>query len=225
VERKASRTGLAARAEDWQGSNWKNLTRPVFFVREAMRDDSDDPLEGIVEVDETYVGGKPRPCDGKEHKRGRGTSKTPVMVLVERNGNARSMLIENVSSETLIEEVKEHVSVEPIINTDELASYNGLDAFFAGHETVNHSSGQYVRTNSDSSKTHTKTAESFFALIKRGQYGIFHQLSKKHLHRYVEEFKFRWNRRKISDGERMVEAIFGAIGKRIMYRQSGFQVA
>jgi transposase-like protein len=194
-------------------------------IREAMRDDSGEPLEGTVEVDETYVGGKPRKGDGKVHKRGRGTDKTPVMVLVERNGQARSMPLDNVTGETLRAEVKKHVSPEAIINTDELASYSGLAESFAGHETINHSKGEYSRTNADGSKTTTNTAESFFALIKRGHYGIFHQLSKQHLHRYIEEFKFRWNRRKSSDGARMVEAIFGAIGKRLMYHQAGFQGA
>jgi transposase-like protein len=191
-------------------------------IREAMREETGEYLTGTVEVDETYVGGKPRKGTGP-HKRGRGTKKTPVLVLVERDGQARSMPIENVTSETLKGEIKKHVSTEAIINTDELASYNGLDELFAGHETVNHSAGQYSRTNADGTKTHSNTAESFFALIKRGHYGIFHQLSKKHLHRYVEEFKFRWNRRKTSDGQRMVEAIFGAIGKRLMYHHPSFQ--
>ena len=66
---------------------------------------------------------------------------------------------------------------------------------------------------------HTNTAESFFALLKRGHYGIFHQLSKKHLHRYCNEFGFRWDRRRVSDGERMMAAIAGIAGKRLMYRE------
>ena len=65
----------------------------------------------------------------------------------------------------------------------------------------------------------TNTAESFFALLKRGHYGTFHQLSKKHLHRYTTKFGFRWNHRQMSDGERMVAAIKGAEGRRLMYRQ------
>jgi hypothetical protein len=88
-----------------------------------------------------------------------------------------------------------------------------------------HSIEEYSRTDPDGVKVHVNTAESFFALIKRGHYGIFHQLSKKHLHRYIEEFKFRWNLRKVTDGERMIEAIFGTIGKRLMYHQAGFQGA
>ena len=68
-------------------------------------------------------------------------------------------------------------------------------------------------------KAHTNTVESFFCLIKRGHYGTFHKLSKKHLHRYVNEVSFRWDRRKITDGERMVDAIEEVRGKRLMYKQ------
>jgi hypothetical protein len=67
-------------------------------------------------------------------------------------------------------------------------------------------------------KAHTNTVESFFCLLKRGHYGVFHQLSKHHLHRYCDEFQFRWNRRKSTDGERMLDAIQGVKGKRLMYR-------
>ena len=71
----------------------------------------------------------------------------------------------------------------------------------------------------DGMLVHTNTAESFFALLKRGHYGIFHQLSKKHLHRYCNEFGFRWDRRRVSDSERMMAAIAGIAGKRLMYRE------
>jgi transposase-like protein len=190
-------------------------------IREAMksRPGPDGPtlLKGIVEVDETYVGGKPRKGTGP-HKRGRGTSKTPVMVLVERDGNARVFPLENVTGDTLKGEVAVNVAKEAIIMTDELASYTGLADTFAGHEAVKHSAGEYVR-KSKHGKAHTNTAESFFALLKRGHYGIFHQLSKKHLFRYCNEFSFRWDNRKVSDGERMVAVILNIEGKRLYYRQ------
>jgi len=190
-------------------------------IREAMRQTSNEPLGGTVEVDETYVGGKPR-YKGT-NKRGRGTSKAPVMVLVERDGRARAMPIDNVTAKTLRGEVVKNVAEGAVIMTDELASYTGLADRFAGHQTVNHGAGEYVRTNQDGTKVHTNTAESFFALIKRGHYGIFHQLSKKHLHRYVQEFSFRWCHRKCTDGERMIAAILGVVGKRLFYHQPGFQ--
>jgi len=187
-------------------------------IREAMRQENGSiQLEEIVEVDETYVGGKPRKGDGQIHKRGRGTKKTPVMVLVERDGNARSFPLENITSETLKNEIAVHVAKEAILMTDELPSYTGTHDD-GTHYTIKHSSGQYSYTDSSGVKVHTNTAESFFALLKRGHYGVFHQLSKKHLFRYCNEFSFRWNNRKVSDGERMVEAIKGVSGKRLMYR-------
>jgi transposase-like protein len=188
-------------------------------IREAMRPDNADigQLDGIVEVDETYVGGKPRKGDGKTHKRGRGTAKTPVMVLVERNGSARAFPLENVTSKTLKSEIKKHVDNDALLMTDELPSYIG-SRDDETHRTVCHSSGEYSRTDDDGIHVHTNTAESYFALLKRGHYGVFHQLSKKHLHRYCNEFSFRWSLRKVSDGERMTEAIKGVKGKRLMYR-------
>lgn len=89
------------------------------------------------------------------------------------------------------------------------------DEYEGGHSSVNHSAKEYVNPDGQ----HTNTAESFFALLKRGHYGIFHMLSKQHLPRYSTEFSFRWNHRKESDGERMTAAIKGAEGKRLMYRQ------
>jgi len=188
-------------------------------IREAMKQEPmASMLSGTVEVDETYVGGKPRKGTGP-HKRGRGTKKTPVMVLVERDGNVRAFPVENVTGKTLRGEVMKHVDRDAIVMTDELSSYVGLDNEFAGHETVKHSAGQYSRKSKKGGRAHINTAESFFALLKRGHYGIFHKLSKKHLHRYCTEFGFRWDRRKITDGERMVEAIKGIEGKRLYFEE------
>ena len=92
--------------------------------------------------------------------------------------------------------------------------YKGIDKeFLGGHSVVNHGREEYVNKEGE----HVNTAESFFALLKRGHCGIFHSLSKQHLFRYCNEFNFRWNNRKVSDGERMVEAIRGVQGKRLMY--------
>jgi transposase-like protein len=188
-------------------------------IREAMKQEPmASMLQGVVEVDECYVGGKPRPGDGKEHKRGRGTEKTPVMVLVERDGNARVFPLPNVTADTLKNEISVNVSKQAIVMTDELSSYIGVREG-DGHRTVKHSAGEYARVDADGVNVHTNTAESFFALLKRGHYGIFHQISKKHLHRYCTEFGFRWDHRKVTDGERMVDAIKGAEGKRLMYNQ------
>ena len=188
-------------------------------IREAMKQEPMvGMLKGVVEVDETYVGGKPR-FPGTS-KRGRGTKKTPVMVLVERNGKAHCVPLARVDGVTLKNEVMVHVDDDAMVMTDELAGYKGLDKIHdGGHESVNHSRKEYVRITGTGLKVHTNTAESFFALIKRGHYGIFHQLSKKHLHRYCTEFSFRWDHRDVTDGERMVAAIMGGEGKRLMREQ------
>ncbi len=98
--------------------------------------------------------------------------------------------------------------------TDENSAYIGLgDEFAGGHETVNHSAGEYARGDAT-----TNTVEGFFGLFKRGVTGSFHHISEKHMDRYLNEFSFRWDLRKATDGERTVEAIRAAEGKRLMYR-------
>ncbi len=192
-------------------------------IREAMRQDGPlEPLDGTVEVDETYVGGKPRKHRREPATPGRGTAKTPVMVLVERDGNARAFPLENVTSAALKNEIAVNVAKEAIIMTDDLNLYKGVREDPSQHRTVTHSVHEYARRDKDGVLVSINTAESFFCLLKRGHYGVFHQLSKKHLHRYCTEFSFRWNRRKISDGERMTDAVKGVKGKRLMYHQPGF---
>jgi transposase-like protein len=184
-------------------------------------------LKGTVEVDETYVGGKPRKGTGNT-RMGRGTKKVPVVALVERGGKVRAWPIENVMAATLKGAVRDHVERSATIMTDEYGSYRGLSKEFASHQMVSHSRGEYARRrfighNEDKTEfyfenVHTNTVEGYFALLKRGVMGSFHHVSKKHLGRYVDEFSFRWNHRETTDGERTEEAIKGAEGKRLMYR-------
>lgn len=185
-------------------------------IRSAMRDNPlASLLKGVIEVDETYIGGKPRKGGNREpHKRGRGTKKAPVMAMVEREGNVVSKPIKNVTAKTLKSAIREAVDKESKIMTDEWGSYEGIGREFkGGHETVKHGSGQYVRGD-----VSTNTAESFFALLKRGVYGTFHHISKRHLHRYCNEFSFRWDNRKVSDGERAEEAVKGSEGKSLLLK-------
>ncbi len=189
-------------------------------IREAMTEKSDrNLLKGTVEVDETYIGGKPRKENAgnpnkKKHKRGRGTDNAPVMALVERNGKGYSKPIKNVDGKTLKGNIKRMVNKDSTIMTDEWKSYIGIGKDFSGgHYVVKHSDGEFVRGN-----IFTNTVESYFALLKRGVMGIFHYVSKWHLHRYCNEFSFRWNYRKVTDGERMIAAIKGVVGKRLTYR-------
>jgi transposase-like protein len=188
-------------------------------IRLAMKEDPlASALQGIVEVDETYVGGKPRKGEKDaagnpvKHKRGLGTKKTPVIALIERGGRARTRVVEHVTASNLKEAIRENVSRDAAINTDDLKLYRGIGAEFkGGHQTVNHSQGEYEREG-----VHVNSGESFFALLKRGVHGTFHHISKKHLPRYCDEFDFRWNHRTVSDGARTVAAIQQADGKRLV---------
>ena len=189
-------------------------------IRLAMKADPlASKLNGIVEVDETYVGGKPRKGKRDEsgdlivNKRGRGTKKVPVVALVERDGRIRTRVVEHVNASNLKAAIRENVNPKATIHTDELNLYTGIGKEFADHQTVNHSEGEYARD-----EVNTNSAESFFALLKRGVHGTFHHISKTHLPRYCDEFSFRWDERKVTDGERAVSAIKGAEGKRLIYK-------
>ncbi len=196
------------------GLSYKSALFLMHRVRFALSDMPGCKLMEKVEVDETYVGGKPRKGCGKG-KTGRGTKKQPVMVMVQRNGEARAKVIADVTANTLKGEIRKHVDSSAAIMTDEWRSYRGLEHEFAGgHHTVNHGCGEYSRGD-----VFTNTAESFFAIVKRGMYGTFHAVSKKHLHRYVNEFVFRWNTRKEEDGQRVAKAVRASEGKRLMYQQ------
>jgi transposase-like protein len=195
------------------GLSYKSALFLLHRVRFAMADMEGVKLSGTIEVDETYVGGKPR--HKGNNKRGRGTKKTPVFGMVERNGRVKTQVVADVTGATLKGAIREVADNQSRIMTDENRAYSGIGAEFAGgHKFVTHSAMQYV--NGDA---HTNTIEGVFSLIKRGMYGIYHNVSKRHLHRYLAEYDFRWNNRKVSDGERTVAAIRGAEGKRLMYRE------
>lgn len=165
-------------------------------------------LGGIVEADETYVG--PKHVRGKP---GRGAGKkVPVLALIERGGRARSFKVDDVRGKTLKGLIRRNVEDMAHIMTDSFHSYQGLDEDFAKHDVVDHGK-EYVR-----GIIHTNFAESFFSLLKRGILGTFHHVSERHLPRYLSEFDFRWSHRKLSDGERTIQAIKSIEGKRLMLR-------
>jgi transposase-like protein len=170
-----------------------------------------EKLTGIIEADECYIGGKRK--SGKRGRPAPGDSKAAVFALVQRGGKVRAMPIERVTAENLHAVLKENVHKSARVMTDDLNAYQGLDEHFASHETVNHTRKEYARGD-----VTTNTVEGFFGLLKRGVYGVYHHVSKKHLHRYVGEFEFRYNARKISDGDRTEMAIAGFEGKRLKYR-------
>jgi transposase-like protein len=191
--------------------SYKSALFMMHRIRFAMTQHSTAKFTGTVEADETYIGGKPRVGTGT-HKRGRGTKKTPVLGIMQRDGNIHRRVVADVSGATLKKAIRECVDSQARIITDEHLGYRGLGKEFAGgHETVNHGTREYARGD-----VWTNTAESSFALIKRGLMGVYHAVSKKHLHRYLGEFDFRWNTRKMNDGERTSLAIESAMGKRLI---------
>ena len=195
--------------------SYKSALFLMHRIRFMMHDGSPPPLSGTVEVDETYVAGKPR---YRKPTRGRpkGWSKPMVFAMVERGGNVRAMHMTEVNAANLRAKIVEAVDPSSRVITDEAPYYKRVKEHFQ-HETVNHRSHEYVRKGTDVT---TNTIEGFFSLIKRGVYGTFHSVSKEHLHRYVSEFEFRYNTRHLDDGERTLEALRGGEGKRLMYRDS-----
>ena len=231
----ASKKGVSAlQIKRQTGVTYKSALYLMHRIRHAMAGNGSGPLHGDVEVDETYVGGK-RPRyrpeadeayqkhTGRKYKPGRGADfedrKTPVVALVSREGGARAYVPADVTGLNLKAVIRENVDPSATIHTDQLSGYRGIGSEFdGGHHTVNHSIKEYSRHEGERVVT-TNTVEAFFALLKRGIVGTFHNVSKKHLHRYVAEFEFRWNTRKMDDGARIKALVAGAEGKRLVYRQ------
>ncbi len=186
-------------------------------IRHALKDTTfAAPLSGVVEMDETYVGGKGRPGTRKPGRPAAGGNKTPVVSLVERDGSKRSMVMERVTSANLGAALTANVAAGADVMTDAYPAYRRVMGDFT-HRSVNHSAGEYARREGEM-VAHTNTVESSFSLLKRGVYGTFHSVSKKHLHLYLAEFDHRWNTRKETDGARTVTGIKKAKGKRLTYR-------
>jgi len=176
-------------------------------IRYAMTERPLGQLIGTIEADETYVGGKKR-----GGKRGRGSeNKIPVFALVERGGELRAGKVQNVTSKTLKGIIRDNVTPDSRIMTDQFLAYNGLDKEFAIHETMNHGAGEYVRGDAC-----TNTLEGWFSMLKRGVNGTFHHVREQHLDRYVGEFVYRYNNRKITDAKRAEKAIKKIEGKRLV---------
>ena len=165
-------------------------------LRAGMKDDDFKQLMGIVEIDEMGLGGKDknRHANKKQHITGL-SGKTTVIGAIARKGNVVCQIIENTDARTLNSFVCKAVSDKvDLVATDEYGGYNYLPAHGYKHETVAHSAGEYVRGN-----VHTNNIESFWAFFKRGVIGTYHNVSKKYLPLYLNEFQFRHNNRKNPD--------------------------
>ncbi len=159
-------------------------------IRAAMSQVDKPMLDGKVEVDETYVGGR------SHGRRGRGTKKRPVLGIRQRNGELRLFHAENVTSRSLEKFMRENISKDAdIVFTDELPAYKNIAKRMGlKHAQVQHGIKEYVRGDA-----HTNTIESAFSLFKRGLRGSWHKLSAKHMQAYLEEMSFRFNRRDNSE--------------------------
>lgn len=171
-------------------------------------------LSGVVEADETYVG-------GEEHGKGfrgvghRDSKKTPVLALLERGGNVRSFPLERATLKNIKPILKKHIDPKSHLVTDESSIYYMMKPEFAEHSTVVHSKKEYARREEDFTVT-TNTVESFFALLKRSNYGIYHHMSRKYLGSYCAERDFVYNGRKLTDDQRTEKAVKAVRGKRLM---------
>lgn len=169
-----------------------------------------DKMEGVVEVDETYIGGKSKNMHKHQRKQGKQYQKQAVMGMLERGGNVRAMHVERKSAAS---HVHNNVKQGSTVMTDAASVYRHLGQSY-DHHIVNHSVGEYVR-----GQAHTNGIESFWALLKRGHYGIYHYMSPKHLHRYVNEFSFRHNTRQFGTMDFISATLTRAIGKRLKYTE------
>jgi transposase-like protein len=174
------------------GISYKTAWYLCHRIRAAMAEAEKPMLNGQIEVDETYVGGK------GHGRRGRGTKKRPVIGIRQRNGELRLFHARDVTGRSLEKFLRENVGEDvDVFFTDELPAYRGIAkrmGFSGRHEVVQHGTKEYVR-----GRAHTNTIESAFSLFKRGLRGSWHKLSAKHLQAYLEEMCFRFNRRKRSD--------------------------
>lgn len=186
-------------------------------IREAMRTMGMEPMGGeggVVEVDETFIGREP----GKPKKRAF-HHKMKVLTLVDRDsGSARSIVVDDLKPATIAPILRENMAREARLATDEAGHYLRIGKEFAAHGVVRHGREEYVV-----GEVHTNTIEGYFSIFKRGMKGVYQHCAKKHLHRYLAEFDFRYNRRAAlghNDMSRYAAVLEGIVGKRLTYRRA-----
>ncbi|WP_294267859.1 IS1595 family transposase [uncultured Chryseobacterium sp.] len=182
-----------------QKTAWFLLQR----IRVCLSIENDSELDGIVEVDETFVGGKNknRHRDKKvANSQGRSfKDKVPVLGMLQRSGKLTCRVVDNTQRDTIQPIVKQFVKSNSILISDEWKAYRGLSSIY-DHKIVDHSKKEYVNLHDRS--IHSNSIEGFWGIFKRGMVGIYNHTSKKHLPLYVNEFVYRYNTRKYSDGDK-----------------------
>lgn len=190
-----------------QPTAWFMLHR----IREAWKYEGNNNFTGPVEVDETFMGGKDRNKHNHKRSHVQGPSgKTVVMGMKDRNSNkVVAKRVSNRDKQTVHGFIREAVSLETKVYTDDHKSYKGLP----NHESVNHSVGEFVRE-----QAHTNGIESFWAMLKRAHKGTFHKISPKHLDRYIQEFAGKHNMRDSGTFFQMRSTVAGLVGRNLLYR-------
>lgn len=195
------------------GITYKSAWFLMHRIREAMKPTDPAPLGGpgrVVESDEAFIGGAKR-----KRLSGKVAPKQKVVTLVERDGHARSFHVANINHNTIRDAVVANIDRASTLMTDDANFYKAIGREFASHGTTLHAGYQYAKEGG----IHSNTAENFFSILKRGVVGTYHHWSPAHLHRYLAEFDFRYSYRDLNDAERTAEAVKGARGKRLTYRQ------
>jgi len=183
-------------------------------IREAMRVGTFSKLSGVVEADETFIGGKDknRHASKKKHIQGHGDT-TIVLGMIERGGRPVAKVVDSVKARDLKPEIRKHIEEGSVLYTDKLASYDGLHSEYY-RDTVNHSKGQYKKGNA-----HTNTIENFWSVFKRGLKGTHIHVSPFHLDRYIDDQAFRYTHRKTNDFGRFDLSVSQTRGKRLTWNQ------
>jgi len=214
-----SKKGVAALEIKRQtGLCYKSSLFMLQRIRFAMNNSMPGKLSGPIEADETYVGGKPRnPLRTKAEREAHFAKKPAVLAILERGGRVRTGVVADVTAKTLKDALRENVDpTSSTLYTDEWFGYRKVGKEFAGgHHMTKHGAREYARGD-----VHSNTVEGFFSIFKRGLNGIYHAVSKEHLHRYLCEFEFRYNHRHMDDGDRTHAVIKASEGKRLTYEES-----
>jgi transposase len=203
------KNGVAAKELERQlGVTYKCAWRMAHQIRKLMNQGTGN-LAGVVEADETFVGGRRRVIAGQTRPQGRNaSSKTPVIGVVERGGEIRAQVSVGTRSSDVMPLIVNNVAAGSTVCTDEWNAYNYLSKYGFNHETVEHGDKEYVR-----GRVHTNTIEGFWSQLKRSINGTFHHVSGKHLQKYVDEFCYRYNRRK--SGLPMAQHLLGSVSCRV----------
>ena len=194
-----------------QGAIGLGSYKSAWFMAHRIRHAMADPvlvrkLSGIVEADETWVGGKNKGAgSGQENK-------MPVVAIVERGGRIRSFAVDRITGNNLRKAIRENVEICSHLHTDGHHGYKDLSPKY-DHSSVKHSAGEYSRGN-----VHVNTAECSFSLLKRAVVGSFHHIGKTHLSLYLSEADFKFNHRRDTDSERTIAGLRKVAGKRMLYK-------